>query len=75
MIDILGSSDLAKRMKESLSWRMNQRRTDVSRLLQYLHKGNQGCAEIKFFMIFDMIASLAKPPENISSSESRVRKT
>ena len=46
MIDNLGSSDLAKRFKESLSRRMNERRTDVSRLLQYLHKCNQAYAEL-----------------------------
>lgn len=81
MIDNLGSSDLAKRMKESLCRRMNERRTEVSRLLQYLHKGNQGCAESNFEPLFNfgrmnktsiitMITSLVKPPENISSSES-----
>ena len=33
------------RFKESLSHRMNERRTDVSRLFQYFHKFNQGYAE------------------------------
>jgi uncharacterized protein YciW len=42
----LGNSDLAVQLKESLSRRMNQRRTKVSSLLQYLHKGNQTYAEL-----------------------------
>jgi hypothetical protein len=81
MIDNLGSSYLAKLMKESLSRRMNERRTDVSRLLQYLHKGNQSSAEFNSQSVLNfgrminttiiaMIASLVKPSEDISSSES-----
>jgi hypothetical protein len=81
MSDNLGSSDLAKRMQESLSPRMNERRSDVSRLLQYLHKGNQGYAILNLkrvlnfgrmnkAMIIAMIASMVKPAKNISSSES-----
>jgi hypothetical protein len=45
MINNLGNSDLAVQLKESLSRRMNQRRTKVYSLLQYLHKGNQIYAE------------------------------
>lgn len=41
MMNNLGNSHLAARLKESLSRRINQRRTKVSSLLQYLHKGNQ----------------------------------
>ena len=37
----LGDSDLATRLKESLSKRINQQRTKLSSLLQYLHKDNQ----------------------------------
>jgi hypothetical protein len=81
MIDNLDSSYLAKLMKESLSRRMNERRTDVSRLLQYLYKGNQGSAELNLESVLNfgrmnkttiitMIASLVKPSEDISSSES-----
>jgi hypothetical protein len=40
MIYNLGNSDLAVQLKESFLRRMNQRRTKVSSLLQYLHKGN-----------------------------------
>jgi hypothetical protein len=80
MIDNLGSTYFAKLMKESLSRRMNERQTDVSRLLQYLHKGNQSSVELNLDLvlnfgrmnkttIIDMIASLVKPSENISSSE------
>jgi hypothetical protein len=81
MIENLGSSYLAKLMKESLSRRMNERRTDVSRLLQYLYKGNQGSAELNSESVLNfgsmnkttiiaIIASLVKPSEDISSSES-----
>jgi hypothetical protein len=63
-------------MKESLSRRMNEMRTDVSLLLQYLHKGNQGSVELNSESVLNfgrmnkttiiaMIASL-----DISSSES-----
>jgi hypothetical protein len=47
MINNLGNSDLAVQLKESLSRRMNQRRTQASSLLQYLHKGNQTYAELE----------------------------
>jgi ADP-dependent phosphofructokinase/glucokinase len=47
MINNFGNSDLAVQLKESLSRRMNQRRTQVSSLLQYLHKGNQTYAELE----------------------------
>jgi hypothetical protein len=81
MIDNLGSSYIAKLMKESLSRRMNERRTDVSRLLQYLYKGNQGSAELNLESVLNfgrmnkttiiaMTASLVKPSKDISSSES-----
>jgi hypothetical protein len=81
MINNLGSTDLAKRIKESLSRRMNQRRTDVSRLLNYLHKRNQSCAELNLEPVLNFgrmnkttiittITSLVKPPEDISLSES-----
>jgi hypothetical protein len=73
MINNLGSSYLAKLMKESLSRRMNERWTDVSRLLQYLHKGNQGSAELNLESLLNfgrmnkttiiaMIASLVNRP-------------
>jgi hypothetical protein len=47
MINNLGNIDLAVQLKESLSRRMNQRRTKVSSLLQYLQKGNQTYAELE----------------------------
>jgi hypothetical protein len=47
MINNLGNSDLAVQLKESLSRRMNQRRTQVFSLLQYLHKGNQTYAKFE----------------------------
>jgi hypothetical protein len=47
MINNLGNSGLAVQLKESLSRLMNQRRTKVSSLLQYLHKGNQTYAELE----------------------------
>ena len=83
MLDNLTSSDLAKRLKESLFHRMIKRRTDVSRLLQYLYKGNQGYAELNLnallnfgcmnkTTIISMVASLVRLPENITS-ESEVK--
>jgi hypothetical protein len=48
MINYLGNSDLAVQLKESLSRRLNQRRTKVYSLLQYLlHKGNQTYDELE----------------------------
>jgi hypothetical protein len=72
MINNLGNSDLAVQLKESLSCRMNQRRTKVSTLLQYLHKGNQTYAELELdpllnfehpskATIFSMVTGLSKP--------------
>jgi hypothetical protein len=60
MIDNLGSSDLAKRMKESLS---------------RLHKSNHLESVLNYgrmnrTMIIAIISGLVKPPEDISSSES-----
>ena len=67
MIDNLGSSDLAKRFKE-----FKERRTDVSRLLQYLHKGNQlnldqllNLGRMNKRTIIATVASLVKSPEKI----------
>jgi hypothetical protein len=72
MINNLGNSDLADQMKESLLRRMNQRRTKVSSLLQYLHKGNQTYAELELdpllnfespskATIVSMVTGLSKP--------------
>jgi hypothetical protein len=72
MINNLGNSDLVVRLKESLSCRMNQRRTKVSSLLQYLHKGNQTYAELELDpllnfgglsnpTIVSMVAGLSNP--------------
>jgi hypothetical protein len=55
--------------------------TYLDRLLQYLHKGNQGSAELNLESVLNfermnkttiiaMIASLVKPSQDISSSES-----
>jgi hypothetical protein len=63
---------LAVQLKESLSRRMNQRRTKVSSLLQYLHKGNQTYAELQLdpllnferlrkVKIVSMVTGLSKP--------------
>ena len=71
-------SDLAKRFKESLSRRMNGRRTEKSHLLQYLHKCNQDYTELNLDWLLDfrrmnkttiisMVASLVRLPENITS--------
>lgn len=83
MLGNLGNSDLAKRMKDSLSRRINERRTEVSGLLQYLHKCNQQqvCAVFNLkplqnsecmskTTIISMIAALVKHYDNTSSSES-----
>jgi hypothetical protein len=72
MINNLGNSDLAVQLKESFSRRMNQRRTKVSSLLQYLHKGNQTYAELELdplpnfehlskATIVSMVTGLSKP--------------
>jgi hypothetical protein len=53
MINNLGNSDLAVQLKESLSRRMNQRRTKVSSLLQYLHKGNQTNDELELSLLIN----------------------
>jgi hypothetical protein len=72
MINNLGNRDLAVQMKESLSRRMNHRQTEVSSLLQYLHKGNQAYAELELnpllnfehlskVTIVSMVTGLSKP--------------
>jgi hypothetical protein len=72
MINNLGNSDLAVQLKESLSHRLNQRRTKVSSLLQYLHKGNQTYFELELdpllhfehlskATIASMVTGLSKP--------------
>jgi hypothetical protein len=72
MINNLGNIDLAVQLKESLSRRMNQRRTKVSSLLQYLQKGNQTYAELELdpllnfehlskTTIVSMVTGLSKP--------------
>jgi hypothetical protein len=65
----LGNSDLAVQLKESLSRRMNQRRTKVYSLLQYLHKSNQTYVELELdplerlckVTIASMVTGLSKP--------------
>lgn len=47
MINNLGTTDLAVRLKESLSRRINERRTNASSLLQYLHKRKQDYGELE----------------------------
>jgi hypothetical protein len=72
MINNLGNSDLAVQLKESLSRRMNQRRTKDSSLLQCLHKSNQTYAELELdpllnfehlsnATIVSMVTGLSKP--------------
>jgi hypothetical protein len=72
MINDLGNSELAVQLKESLSRRMNQRRTKISSLQQYLHKGNQTYAELELdplqkferlskATIVSMVTGLSKP--------------
>jgi predicted house-cleaning NTP pyrophosphatase (Maf/HAM1 superfamily) len=71
MINSLGKSDLAVQLKKSLSRRMNQRRTKVYSLLQYLHKGNQNYVELEVdplhferlskVTIDSMVTGLSKP--------------
>jgi hypothetical protein len=72
MINNLGNSDLAVQLKESLSRRLNQRRTKVSSLLQYLHKGNQTYVELELDPLLNfehlskatsisMVTGLSKP--------------
>ena len=81
MINNLGSSDLAQRLKESLTRRINERRTNVSGLLQFLHKGNQSYADLHLDPLLNfghmskttittMISKMLKPSENDLSSES-----
>ena len=41
MMDNLGESTLAVELKSALALRINQRRTQMFSLLQYLHKGSQ----------------------------------
>jgi hypothetical protein len=72
MINNLGNSNLAVQLKESLSRRLNQRRTKVSSLLQYLHKGNQTYVELELDPLLNfeqlskaisisMVTGLSKP--------------
>jgi hypothetical protein len=72
MINSLGNSDLAVQLKKSLSRRMNQRRTKIYSLLQYLHKGNQNYVELELdpllnferlskVTIDSMVTGLSKP--------------
>jgi hypothetical protein len=80
MINNLGNIDLAVQLKESLSRRMNQRRTKVSSLLQYLQKGNQTYAELELdpllnfehlskTTIVSMVTGLSKPFKLESDNE------
>ena len=66
----LGTNDIAVQLKEALSRRINERRTEISSLLQYLHKRSQHFTEmnplIKFKQlkkteIVSIIAELEKP--------------
>lgn len=83
MIDNLGSNELALQMKESLSRRMNERRTNAASLLQYLHTGKLGYGSgeleldspLKFGRlrkteILSMIIDMSKPHSSNLSSES-----
>lgn len=78
MLNNLGNSDLAKRMKQSLANYLNKRRTCLSSLLQYLHKGNQDTVDCDHLLnatkltkniITNMIAELTKTNEDSISSE------
>jgi hypothetical protein len=75
MINNLGNSDLAVQLKETFSRRMNQRRTKVYSLLQYLHKGNQTYVELELdpllnfehlskATIVSMVTGLSKPHDH-----------
>lgn len=83
MIDNLGCNELALQMKESLSHRISERRTNAASLLQYLHKCklNYGSgaleldSSLKFArlsknMILNMIIDILKPRSSNLSSES-----
>lgn len=74
MMNNLGNSDLAVRLKETLSRRINQRRTKVSSLLQYLHKGNQNydaqCSLLNFerFNKTTIVAMVSSSPKMMTTT-------
>ena len=81
MLNNLGSSDFAIRLKESLARRINERRTYASSLLQFLHKQNQEytCLNLDSSLKFErlpkttiraMVIKLSKLSENSNSSDS-----
>jgi benzoyl-CoA reductase/2-hydroxyglutaryl-CoA dehydratase subunit BcrC/BadD/HgdB len=59
MCVFLGSSQLTVRLKDALVKRINERRTSLSTLLQYLQKSNQSYENLDLLLNFQQLGKAA----------------